>query len=248
MKISNRLLLSFFLCVIFIPIEAFSSENNSNIDILDNYVLPEDFLDKIEGGDYKFKKEIFFEKMNFILLYLKYNKTSNKCYEVYQIKEGTNAVDKFNFKDIQGKNIQLCNYKKINNNIIVNNNKSAGKTINIVYKLKNKEITILHQDELYRYRKRLIPSKSENEAFLVKYDGSDIEHDKLLGKISVEKVYLRKEAGIEASNNGYLIKGDKVTLLDYKISGDYVWLKISYFNSTYGNIEGWVLEDEINIY
>lgn len=91
--------------------------------------------------------------------------------------------------------------------------------------------------------------EGNNIIFLVKGDSSDIEHNKLLGKISVEKTYLRREAnGKISDNNGYLIKNDKIKLLDYVLLGEQFWLKVSYSNPSHGKIQGWILEDDIDIY
>lgn len=111
------------LAAVYSPIETSnkaSNQSKNNITFLDDYKIPKDLSEKIKDNDYDLNKETFFEEMNLIMVYLANSKTSNKCYETYQIKEKIKSIEKLHFKDVQGNNIQLCNYEKTNKKIINN--------------------------------------------------------------------------------------------------------------------------------
>lgn len=173
-------------------------------------LVPDELIDDITDSNLSIDN---FLGERYLLLTPKHNASANICYSSYSIKE--NKIDPIERNILGSGNINLCQYRKINNQII-SRYRDAGKWIERLYQEEGGKYKLLIEDQcigcgtIYR-----IIFNNNYLSYKLVSDKDDLyKREQLTKFILTDKSFLYANNDEKSKTRMYLVKGDKVNLLN----------------------------------
>ncbi len=159
----------------------------------------------------------------------------NRCSVVYQYNENSGTLSRLEIKPGP-----ICNYKKYQD-YLVSSYRDGAKWFEDIYRISQGGIKIELSDSCVGCEQVSRVFHKDGSKLLVSDAENFMERKLLTSEVTVERAPLYSRPEEKARTKMYLIKNDKVTLLDYSApdSGE-CWYLTRYKTATEKNIEKWL--------
>lgn len=156
----------------------------------------------------------------------------NYCSVVYQYNENSGTLSRLEIKPGP-----ICNYKK-HQDYLVSSYRDGAKWFEDIYKISQGGINIELSDSCVGCEQVSRIFHKDGSKLLVSDAANFMERKPLTSEVTVERAPLYSSPEEKARTKMYLIKNDKVTLLDYSApDSDECWYLTRYKTATEKNIE-----------